>query len=307
MLPDLNRLRVFYEVYRARSVVRAAKAMHVTQSAISQQLKNLELELGLTLIPRNNRQLLPSPEGQILFDTMELFLKDLEGKIKDISSLRSEAVGTIRIAAPYMFGSQVLVQLIARFVSSHPKVNFEISLERWENALQFVVDHKTDFAFADDYLKETPKKSPAVMVRIPVFSEEISMLASSKYYKEHLGGKLNYETLSKCAHIEYQPGEPVIRTWYAHHFRKRDPQVPVALRVESVAAVIAAVKANIGLGVVPAYLVANEIKQKQLRLITSSKTELVNQIAMFHLRDKNLTRAQALFLDFAVSELKRGL
>ena len=45
-IPDLNRLRVFFWVYECKSVVAAAKELHITQSAVSQHLKKLELELG---------------------------------------------------------------------------------------------------------------------------------------------------------------------------------------------------------------------------------------------------------------------
>ena len=67
MLPDFNRLRVFFHVHQARSVGAAAAALHVTQSAVSQSLAKLEAELGAQLFVRRHRAIVATAAGEALF------------------------------------------------------------------------------------------------------------------------------------------------------------------------------------------------------------------------------------------------
>ena len=85
MLPDFNRLKVFYYIYLKKSSVAAAKELHITQSAVSQHLHKLESEINAPLFTRLHRRLVPTAAGDRLFRVLKPFVNDLEvgiGKIK---------------------------------------------------------------------------------------------------------------------------------------------------------------------------------------------------------------------------------
>ena len=67
MLPDLNRLKVFFHIFNEQSSTAAAKKLHITQSGVSQHLKKLEEELQTELFTRVNRKLVPTAAGKKLY------------------------------------------------------------------------------------------------------------------------------------------------------------------------------------------------------------------------------------------------
>ena len=74
MLPDFNRLKIFYYIYSTKSISDAANSLHLTQSCISQHLKKLEYEVRIPLFTRLNRKLVPTAAGDKLFSVIFLFL-----------------------------------------------------------------------------------------------------------------------------------------------------------------------------------------------------------------------------------------
>src|SRR5687767_5264896 len=122
MLPDFNRLRVFFHVHQARSVSAAATALHVTQSAVSQSLAKLEDELGAQLFVRRHRAIVPTAAAEALFAVVEPFVTALHGGIEQIHRSRHALVGTLHIGAPVEFGSHRLPEALAGFSRAHPGV-----------------------------------------------------------------------------------------------------------------------------------------------------------------------------------------
>ena len=105
MLPDFNRLHIFYRVFRASSIARASRELFVTQSAVSQSLKKLEQELGINLFHRLPKKLVPTPAAQRLFHSVNSFFSTLDGDLKSIFSLETTPRGLLRIGAPPVFGA----------------------------------------------------------------------------------------------------------------------------------------------------------------------------------------------------------
>lgn len=86
MLPDFNRLKVFYHIYRSGSVVAAADELHLTRSGVSQHLQKLENEIGVPLFTRLHKKLLPANGADKLFDIVSPFVDNLSvGVGKDVS------------------------------------------------------------------------------------------------------------------------------------------------------------------------------------------------------------------------------
>src|SRR5688572_30395054 len=96
-LPDLNRVRVFHEVYTARSLVGAAQALGTTRSAVSQSLKALERELNTKLFFRDSKKVLPTAPAEVLFRATEPLLAGLRVAIETIETGRTQASGLLRI------------------------------------------------------------------------------------------------------------------------------------------------------------------------------------------------------------------
>src|SRR3954463_6051642 len=94
-LPSLDLLRGFEAAARQMSFTRAAQELHVTQSAVSRQIKTLEDHLGLKLFTRLNRALRLTPEGETLYVTAQSVIRQLEETAMRLSTRGDERLLTV--------------------------------------------------------------------------------------------------------------------------------------------------------------------------------------------------------------------
>ncbi|MCF7751274.1 LysR family transcriptional regulator [Bacillus subtilis subsp. subtilis] len=123
----LKPLRAFCQTVRLGSVSRAAEALFVSQPAISQQLQALERELGVDLFERSGRRLVPSREGQLLFEMAQPLVESLDGleasfrdKVKGLDA------GELNIAANSSTILYLLPRIVERFRQRHPDVRLTL-------------------------------------------------------------------------------------------------------------------------------------------------------------------------------------
>jgi DNA-binding transcriptional LysR family regulator len=295
MLPNLERLRVFHHVYVTGSLRDAAQALNVTQSAASQQLAKLEREIGSQLFVRRHKGLVASPASQALARTVELFLREVEGDVEAIRRGQEEPMGLLRVGAPAEFGAQQLPAQIAGFRRSCPGVRFEITLGHPDQLLPRVESGQLDLAFSDVF---QPGPQRGALTFQSVLDEELILVASGRYSRNALEGDHSFDRLQRARYVCYTPRAEAVRHWFRHHFRHEPGQLELVLSVESVRGVIASVKADLGLAVVPATQVESELRAGRLIEIQGKGRRILNQIALVQLADQRPGAAQRRFVRF---------
>lgn len=173
-LPPLNGLRAFEAAARHLSFTRAAEELHVTQAAVSHQIKGLEERLGMRLFRRLNRSLLLTDEGQRLFlaarDAFERLAEAIEG-------LRArDTGGPLTVSVLPSFAAKWLVPRLSRFQERYPDIDLRITaLERLVDLVRDDVDVAIRFGSgkwpgvrAEMILEDrvTPVCSPALAERL---------------------------------------------------------------------------------------------------------------------------------------------
>jgi len=102
MNPTLRQMRALVAVARTGSFTQAAALLHLTQSALSGQIKELEGLLGVKVVERNTRRVELSDVGRELVPLFDKMLQDLDGALADIASRKALRKGVVRVAAPQM-------------------------------------------------------------------------------------------------------------------------------------------------------------------------------------------------------------
>src|SRR5271170_7055428 len=96
---DLNHITAFLVVAREGSFTKAAAKLGVSQSALSQTMRNLESRLGLRLLTRTTRKVSPTQAGERLMQSVGPRLEEIEAELSALSALRDTPAGIVRIAA----------------------------------------------------------------------------------------------------------------------------------------------------------------------------------------------------------------
>jgi LysR family transcriptional regulator, transcriptional activator of the cysJI operon len=306
-LPDWGRLRVFFHVHRAGSATAAAAELHVTQSAVSQSLTKLEQELGAQLFVRRHRRLVPTPAARRLYAIVSPFVAALEGGVREIHRAQHGLAGTLRLGAPVELGAHRLPPVMAAFRVAHPGAAFELSLGPASEVLPRLYEGGLDLALVDVF--EAPfgaagsaeRASSARMAGlevVEVMEEQLVLVAACAYEARVLAGSRAFGRLAEASFVEYQPSAPAVRGWFRHAFGRVPPRLHLALVVESVQAVITAVRHGMGLGLVPSHTVAAELEAGTLVVVATRKRPVVNRVSLVRVLDRVPSRLEKAFVRF---------
>ena len=135
-LPPLSTLPVLEAAARLRSYVLAAEELHVTQSAVSHQIRSLESHLGVKLFVRHGRGVVPTAEGSALAERVRRVLQDLGAAVEAVSP--AARAGKLKISVLPSFGSRWLMPRLSRFLERHPDI--QISVEATQARANFLTD-----------------------------------------------------------------------------------------------------------------------------------------------------------------------
>lgn len=123
---DIKHLQYFIEISKFNSFSKAAESLFITQPTISKMIKNLEIELNVSLFDRSRKQLVLTDAGKIILEQAKLIDKafsNLKMKIDDLTGLKT---GQIRIGLPPIFNAREFLRIVGLFHEKYPGITFHI-------------------------------------------------------------------------------------------------------------------------------------------------------------------------------------
>ena len=297
MLPDFNRLKIFYHVHSCLSISGAAEMLHLTPSAVSQQIKRLESEVKTPLFTRLHKNLVPTQAGKRLYKIVEPLVSSLIDGMDVWEADLTEPYGKLKIGAPVEFGSIYLPHVISIFRTKYPKVTFEVDLGRPSFLLPKVRSGELDFAFADTFpTKEQIYEDHGHFSNKPVIEEEVILACSKRYNEKDMADDHSFNNLVHKSFISQQHDGRGLNNWFRHHFKKTAPRLNIVLTVANHQAVVSSVRHHVGLGIIVPHLIEKEIKTGSIVVIRCTAKQAVNRVSLVQLLDKVPTLTEKRFL-----------
>ena len=174
MSVKLELYRVFKEVAEVGNITAAAQALYISQSAVSQSIKQLERDLQTRLFARNRRGVTLTAEGQMLYEYVRSAMGLLETGEEKLSQTRELQMGQLTIGASDTVTSQFLLPYLDSFHKQYPAIHIQIVSGRSHKVLGLLQSGKVDIAFAS-----TPNEGS--FETIPCFATHSIFVASPDY------------------------------------------------------------------------------------------------------------------------------
>ncbi|WP_108815156.1 LysR family transcriptional regulator [Loktanella sp. Alg231-35] len=241
---DWDKLRIFHAVADAGSLTHAGDALHLSQSAVSRQIRALEESLNTTLFHRHARGLILTEQGELLFDATRSMNKRLEAAAARIRDSEEEVFGELRITTTTGFGTLWLAPRLPKLYEQYPDLKIDLMLE--ERVLDLPM-READVAIR---MKEP---SQADLIRKRLMSVRMRLYATNSYLEqngtpqtpEELGAhRLICQSLNS---IQVAAGATLVQ-----HLMTYD--IPNVFTVNNYFGVLQGVLNNIGIGVLPDYV-----------------------------------------------------
>ncbi len=155
---NLDLYKVFYTVAKTGSLTRAAEELYISQPAVSRSIKQLELQLGVTLFTRTHRGMVLSAQGgQVIFEEVERALGLLGAAQSRIAEMKTTATGTIRIGASDTIFEYFLADKIVEFHERFPAVKIELIAGLTPETVENLKADKCDVAFVNLPISPDPE------------------------------------------------------------------------------------------------------------------------------------------------------
>ena len=299
---NINHLKIFESVYRLKSMTLAAQELFLTQSGVSQHIKNLEDDLHLSLFVRNKSEFFSTPAADELFQSCQKAFADIEAALDKLGdSSPKDLEGLIRIGVPTEFGNNVLIPLVAEWAAKNMKVKFDFVYGYGSHLTELLEDGKIDIAFIDSL------KSQRLLSSKIVFQENLNLVVALDYLKRHKlqlksSAKERINQLVNFDFIEYEHKESILRMWFHYHYSKKNIPLNIKVWAMNVQGVAAFIKAGMGAAVLPNHVIDRISREGVLlHVFKGTKENLKNEISIAWLKHKPLSRAVVDLRDFIIN------
>lgn len=168
---DLRQLEYFMHVANTLNITHAAARAHVSQPALSRQMKLLEQELGTRLFQRKARGVALTEAGQRLVERARLLLASVEKMKDEIMSSADEPVGTLRLAASNSLSGLLTTRVVSRYRRTYPQVSIHVTENTSMAVRDSLVRDGADVALLAD------RESFTTLTKIPLVTESLLLIA----------------------------------------------------------------------------------------------------------------------------------
>jgi DNA-binding transcriptional LysR family regulator len=286
---QLESLRMFCDVVETGSFSRAAQLNHVTQSAVSQQIRALETRYEQRLLSRSARQVTPTPAGERLFRGCKEILSRFAEVESEIREQASEVSGACNISTIYSVGLHELQNLQRQLLKTHPKVNLRLNYRRSDQVYDDVI-----LGAADLGLVAYPQPRAGVDV-IPFREDKLAVVFPPNH---PLAGKqkVSMAAIASSPFIAFDREAPS-RRGIDKLFRDKGLELNPSMEMDNVETIKRAVELGLGVSVLPMPTVKPEVALGTLVARPFSEGAFTRPIGILVRKGKYLARAAQAVLD----------
>jgi DNA-binding transcriptional LysR family regulator len=293
MAESLRAMRIFVTAVQSGSLSAAARQLGLSAASASRQITDLEQQLGGRLLNRTSRKLTLTEAGQMYFKRVEQILQQVAEANESVSQFESVPRGTLRVHSRMLVAHVAIVPALPRFLAEYPEIRIDLMLSN------FAVDL---VALNVDLDIRTGKLADSALVARKLASSVRMVCAAPGYLDAHPPIRVPADlSAHNCLFYSRSAGRMV---W---HFVARDgtqAETPVSgtLQSDNGQALLAGVRAGIGIALMPDWAIREDLRSGRLRRLFPeyrvSHTDLEDGVYAVYQRTRHMSPKLRVFVDF---------
>ena len=288
---SLRRLRVFEAVARHRSFSRAAAELHLTQPAISMQVRQLEEEIGLPLVEQMGRRLDVTPAGREIVACARALAQRLREADEVLAAMKGAGGGELAISTVSTAKYHVPM-LLAEFRRRHPEVRVRLSVSNREQVVRDLADNSVDLA-----IMGTPPRGLDT-IAVPFARHPIAIIAAPGHALARRK-RLPLAQLAGETFLIRERGSGT-RSAMERVFRERRFHPRETIEMSSNETIKQAVMAGMGVSFLSLHTVGLEVAARRLAVLDVSGTPVMRHWYVIHRERKRLSPVDEAFKTFLI-------
>lgn len=285
----LHQLKIFLTICETESITKAAEILHLTQPAVSIQLKNLQAQFEFPLTEVVRRKLYITDFGVEIAETCKRILNEAEAINQKIQIYKGQISGTLKISV-VSTGKYVMPYFLTQFLNENPGVELKMDVTNKYSVVESLEKNQVDFSLVSILPEKTPLST-------------IDLMANKLYL---VGNPDHPDFLEKKQPLKYLKGIDLIfreagsgtRQTLERFFQQKQLQIQKKMELTSNEAVKQAVVAGLGFAIMPLIGIKNELQNGDLRIIPMDDFPLTSTWQLTWPTSKKHSPAAKAFLDF---------
>lgn len=252
----LNGIRAFVQAEQSGSFAKASDRLGLSQSAVSKAVARLEDRLGVQLFFRTTRHLSLTDEGRSYYHSCVRALAELEVAEAALADRKSSPSGTLRINLPDLFGRKWVVPVLLDLAKKYPQLNLEVT---FENRIVDLAEEGFDLAIR---IGDLPDSTGLIARKIG--TQDLVICAAASYFADHAIPRSPDELGDHHCITHLRGGHEEAWLFVGDKSSPKRIIVRGRHRFASFDAIAAAVGAGMGIAQLPAWLVADQLRDGDL-------------------------------------------
>jgi len=290
-MQDLERMAIFARVVETKSFSAAARRLGLSKSLVSKHVSQLEKSVGARLLNRTTRNMSLTEAGAVFYDHCARIVEELEEAKLAVGRLHSEPRGVLKLSASVAFGTLHIAPALPEFLARHPEVSIDM----------VITDRFVDMAEEGYDLAIRIAKDPGQnLVARRLAGVNRRMCATPEYFARRGVPRVPEDLLQhNClTYTHFNPQDP---------WRLQGPageiSVPASgnLRLNDDEALAQAVLGGLGVGLLPTFIIGQELQSGRLQAVLSEYVALERQIYSVYLPNRHLSAKVRAFIDFLLA------
>jgi len=285
---NLQHLKSFMAVARNRNYTRAAEELFLTQSAVSQQIRQLEQELGLKLFEQIGKKVHLTEAGKILENEATRILAQVRQTHEIMEELSGLKRGRIRVGASTTPGVYLIPQIMAAFRNVHPGVETNLVIDNTLTIEKQILSNDLDLAFVGRRLSRKD------LIEKPFLEDRLVPIAPVEHSLASEHG-ISPGRMAEQPFILREKGSAtreLVEAWA----RKKRINLKVSYEFDNPEAIKMAVISGLGISILSAYAVSWELKTKRLTILDIKGDRIKRPLTLIYHKDKQHTTASLAFI-----------
>jgi DNA-binding transcriptional LysR family regulator len=286
---QIETLKVFCDLVESRSFSRAAVRNFITQSAVSQQVKNLETRFETQLLRRDGKSVTPTPAGRIFYERSRTILDSFEHMKLEMKSIGQDMGGSVRVAAIYSVGLHELSVVVKTFLRIYPKVNLHVEYTQGSRVYEDCLRGALDLGIVT---YPEPRKGLRV-INLPADKLVLICAPDHPLAKRH---HLDVRKLNGMNYVAWEKGMASRRA-QDRIFQEHEVQVNIVMEFDNIETIKRSVEIGAGVSIVPLLSVQKEVQSGALVQVHFSDKSFLRPLAIIVRSKQPLTPAARKFIE----------
>lgn len=259
---NLTQLTTFVTVLAEGSMTAAADKLFLTQPAVSQQIRNLEEELGVELLVRGVRQIRSTPQGEVFYEHAKKILQHVQQAESAIKSIGATLKGSLRIGTLNSLGLHLMSPLVGKLMRYNPELKIRMEYGEGNGLLKLLKKNVVDVIVLPSLELEFSEKNEG-LEEMFLMKDELWLVSAGKQH--NYPQEISFEEIDSFPFVSFADEYPNFQNQFFKKLEMQKMNISTIFESTNVGTLKRVIESGLGWGFLPSHSIRKQVRAGRLQ------------------------------------------